>query len=494
MSATLKGTVRKFLWDHSAFRCCYFLSLFLSSLCFVELGFQILTGVTMVWSVLILIDIFRRLYPRKNLKYFELLCAFVACGLATALLHAEDNLVTNLVMMYHVAVCFFIVYGMHAERDKEKVRREMFFMAKILAFLITIFAVAGLLAAFLFTRVRAFSYCIGLMDNRFTGLYTNPNIAAYVSVVGLVCIHLIYGKSRDGAEKRKLPRWFLNLGIAVNVLTVLLSDSNASMVFLLVYGTAFLFTRMYRKNGFSKGKILVKKTVLILLVALTASIGCFTLREVSQYGMAQAINALHKSGTTVVTSDAATSASEVLVTIGRDGNYELSSGRLDSLQKAMVLYQKNPIMGIGKGNILEYGNRYLARGFQFFDLHNGYLTILISCGTVGLGLFLAFAVLAARKVMKAVFRRYSQRGERELVILFCSLCAYAVYALFERALLFDITFMVVSFWMLFGYTMNETLIEEPFLCPVTVRSRVKKAKEPVGALPALTRRTGNDII
>ena len=103
-------------------------------------------------------------------------------------------------------------------------------------------------------------------------------------------------------------------------------------------------------------------------------------------------------------------------------------------------------------------------------------------------------VLAARKVMKAVFRRYSQRGERELVILFCSLCAYAVYALFERALLFDITFMVVSFWMLFGYTMNETLIEEPFLCPVTVRSRVKKAKEPVGALPALTRRTGNDII
>ena len=83
---------------------------------------------------------------------------------------------------------------------------------------------------------------------------------------------------------------------------MLLSDSNASMVFLLVYGTAFLFTRMYRKNGFSKGKILVRKTVLVLLVALTASVGCFALREFSQDGMAQAINALHKSGTTVVTS------------------------------------------------------------------------------------------------------------------------------------------------------------------------------------------------
>ena len=70
----------------------------------------------------------------------------------------------------------------------------------------------------------------------------------------------------------------------------------------------------------------------------------------------------------------------------------------------------------------------------------------------------------------------------------------AVYALFERALLFDITFMVVSFWMLFGYTMNEVFAEEPFLCPVTVRSRMKRTKEPAGALPALTRRTGNDII
>ena len=96
------------------------------------------------------------------------------------------------------------------------------------------------------------------------------------------------------------------------------------------------------------------------------------------------------------------------------------------------------------------------------------------------------SVLAARKVDEG---RYSadilQRGERELVILFCSLCAYAVYALFERALLFDITFMVVSFWMLFGYTMNETLIEEPFLCPVTVRSRVEKGKRARGCAAGL---------
>ena len=134
MSATLKGTAKKFLWDHSAFRCCYLLCLFLSSLCFVELGFQILTGVVMAWSVLILIDTFRNLYPGKNLKYFGLLSAFIASGLVTAFLHGEDNLGLNLVMMYHVTVCFFIVYGMHAERDKERSAGKCFSWRKFWRF------------------------------------------------------------------------------------------------------------------------------------------------------------------------------------------------------------------------------------------------------------------------------------------------------------------------------------------------------------------------
>ena len=51
--------------------------------------------------------------------------------------------------------------------------------------------------------------------------------------------------------------------------------------------------------------------------------------------------------------------------------------------------------------------------------------------------------------------------------------------------MFDITFMVVSFWMLFGYTMNEVFAEEPFLCPVTVRSRMKKDQRARGRFAGL---------
>ena len=87
----------------------------------------------------------------------------------------------------------------------------------------------------------------------------------------------------------------------------------------------------------------------MLLVALVAAVGCFALREASQLGMAKTINALHQSNSVSVSSDASTSASQVLVTIGRDGNYEISSGRLDSLQKAMVLYQRTRLWASAKG-------------------------------------------------------------------------------------------------------------------------------------------------
>ncbi len=88
-----------------------------------------MTGVTMVWSVFNSNRYIPPPLPQKEFKVFRTALRVCCLRRQPFLLHAEDNLVTNLVMMYHVAVCFFIVYGMHSERDKEKVRRKCF-MAK----------------------------------------------------------------------------------------------------------------------------------------------------------------------------------------------------------------------------------------------------------------------------------------------------------------------------------------------------------------------------
>ena len=120
------------------------------------------------------------------------------------------------------------------------------------------------------------------------------------------------------------------------------------MVFLMVYGTAFLFTRMYRKNSSCRGKVLVRKTAVMLLVALVAAVGCFALRGSSQLGMAKTINALHQSNSVSVSSDASTSASQVLVTIGRDGNYEISSGRWIPCKKPWCFIKRTRLWASAK--------------------------------------------------------------------------------------------------------------------------------------------------
>ena len=43
-------------------------------------------------------------------------------GIITSIIHASDNLLNNLIMMYHVAVCFFIFYGSYIETDKNKIK------------------------------------------------------------------------------------------------------------------------------------------------------------------------------------------------------------------------------------------------------------------------------------------------------------------------------------------------------------------------------------
>ena len=139
------------------------------------------------------------------------------------------------------------------------------------------------------------------------------------------------------------------------------------------------------------------------------------------------------------------------VEIGRTEEYEVSSGRLGSLEQSMVLFGKFPLMGVGKGNIVPYGERYLVNGFTYTDLHDGYLTILISNGLVGLSIFAAFVLLFGRRLIHCL-RKNRDKNLKELPMLFAAIGAYGVYGFFEKAVLFDVTFMVVIFWLLLGYT------------------------------------------
>ena len=58
------------------------------------------------------------------------------------------------------------------------------------------------------------------------------------------------------------------------------------------------------------------------------------------------------------------------------------------------------------------------------------------------------------------FDTITSAEQHTFTILISALLGYGVYALFERTLLFDITFMVIIFWVLLGQFISTTVSYE----------------------------------
>ena len=459
----IKQCLSRAFYDEGIFRYIYLMTLFLCSVCFVDQISEVIKGFVLVWGAFIIKNAFwanKNIINVTKIRYWGILLLFLAAGMVTAVLHIQNNFGANLIMLYHTLVCFTVFYGIHTQPNRQKVRQEMQLVLKTFVVLSTVFSVAGLLIALLYARIYVWGYCLGLIDNRFTGVYINPNLAAFASAIGIICSHFLYLQRPAGsAERRILPVWFIWLSFVSNVFALLLTDSNASLVFLLMYALLFLLYKVMQQNSKEPASVLVKKGIAVLLVCLVTSCGAFGIRNIFQNGVAAVTNLIQpdvqneETISTVAyrtTNDTAVHAAiGSSVVIGRT-DYELSSGRLTSLRQAMVLFVKNPVMGVGKANILTYGKRYISGGFAYTDLHNGYLTILISSGIIGLIIFMLFLGMLANRMLKCMVKRIDKKRQ-DFPVLLCAVGAYSVFALFEKAMLFDITFMVVAFWMLLGY-------------------------------------------
>lgn len=456
--------IRPFLKNESFFRLIYITCLFLSSICFLEQICWVLIPCIMVWGSYFLWKRISSPQEIRKIRYYLILILFLLSGVVTAFLNYKNNLFDNLVMIYHAGICFFLLYGAHATNKKEEQKLEMYRIFYILTTLINMIAFIGLLFLFVFVRLDALGYTVGLFDNRYTGFYTHPNIAAFTSVIGIIGSHILYSKKKLPHQKYFLPRWFCFIGIALNLLTIWLADSNASFVYVCLY---FFFYYVLSKGMEKQKKSFTLPTLFRLFFVFTIFVlASYGLRIASQNIVMNTLGTIHTitSGDSTEIDDSSfvfpTIPEEI--EIGRRDQSDLSSGRLDSYGKALLLLQFKPLFGMGKANIIPYGDTYLYEGFLFFDLHNGYLTILLSCGIIGFYLFAVFLIQLLRKAFYLLdkFSDVSNEDKKMLILFLSSLLGYGAYAMFERTLLFDITFMVIIFWTLLGYFMSYAITYE----------------------------------
>lgn len=439
------------LKDNSKFRIFYLVNLFACSIAFVQIPAYVCLVFVFFWGVYLTYRNIKYNHCFDSMRFSFWLIAFVAVNVITMLMNLTTAFLQNFLMLMHIGICFFIFYGLHTEKENNA-KQELYKTCKFVIYSTTILGAIGYI--FMMCGVKFEWYWIKFIiyENRFTGVFINPNILGFISIVSIVCCHIV--TKEDFLVQAKMPRisriWLAGC-LLVDIFSLMLCDSNASMVFFICYVVAILVFNLFSmKVKLSAKQLMLRLSALLMAVVFVVSMS-FAVRNICQ----RAFSKLVAQPTVGISGEEYTIATDEVITFSHE-NANLDSGRIKLIKESMHLFRLSPIFGISNGNIIQYSQDYangtLSLSYHNHDLHNGYLTILVSTGIVGLCLFAIFGLRFAKHIGLALFRRQNAQSQDVLPCLFAFCCAYLVYALFEKALLYDISFMVMWFWYMIGQT------------------------------------------
>lgn len=472
ISDDLLQRLKKNMLDSSLFRKAYLLVLSFEMIAFLDIVSLAIKSIILCWGLFILIhDSFIEKRAFK-VAHKNLLWAFLISMILTSCVHFSVWFVPNLVIVYSVALCFFVFYGLYTEQDIKKTEQEMIFTLKFWVIFATVCGILSLGVLLIKSEYSIFGYNLGIFRNRLIGIYTNSNILAFSMIQSIVACDFLanhYISSKVTSSKPNMI--FLLCCVNINCICLFLSDSNASFLFLIIYCAIRFFCNLFFKEKNFKSIRLLRSLMTVMGFCLVMVSVCFALRGVCQKLMSTVVDDVHKQERMVKDringnspADAVQSFDEhidsVIIQNGEENNthigrshYEVSSGRITLLKQGLLIFKHNPVIGIGRANLQLYGKKYLKNGLIHSDLHNGYLTILVCYGIIGFGIFAVITLVVALDVCKHLFRSTQKNYFGVFIRLFSALVAYCGYCLFEKAIVFDMTFMVGFFWAILGYAM-----------------------------------------
>ncbi len=448
------------LLDTSLFRRSYIICLLLCNVTLLLIPAYAALAVMFVWGSFLVIYNEVKRHTALKTRYGFWLILFLTASLITLVFHISSQLLTNLynvVMILHAAICFFIFYGVHTEKHLN-FRREFYAICSFVVYCTTVLGVIGIACLMAGIKVEIMGIGFIIFENRFTGMYMNPNYLGYIAVFAIFCCHALTKKEFiEISGRKRVSRIWLGSCLAVNGISLLLCDSNASMVLMIGYATVFCVYKIFCNDFQYDFKKLVKKTVASLLAGVFIVASLLFVRNIVQIGFSEVV----RMTSTISVLETEEAKDEEIITFEHE-NTNLDSGRITLWKQAAQMFTVSPVMGVARGNIYEIGERMFEHGVKFSDkygwfapyitdFHNGYIMIIISAGLLGFVLFCIFGVKFFLSITKHVLRNQTL-GDSMLPCMYAFLCAYLVFALVEITILFNLTFMVVSFWLIMGYT------------------------------------------
>ncbi|MDR1240480.1 MAG: O-antigen ligase family protein [Oscillospiraceae bacterium] len=478
----------------SLFRRIYIISLLFETLSITETPALWLKSFVLFLGLFLFFGSFFSTPEKFKIKHVRFVLFFLIVGILTSFINMSADFLTNLIFVFHNFICFFVFFGMKENTQKKYILDEINFVFNFIILFSLILSIIGLTTLFFNSGIKFNGYVFGVFKNRFFGICTNPNLSGFLSVISIfVCDcmlgstneehHILRGFLKKTSQKHPkhnnfFPFFFshhfedlfgqivnhinnklvLQICIILNIFVLFLSDSNASFVFINIYIIVKVFYNSFLKYESIKDTKILREVLFLFVCVVMIISGSVLMRVVSQKTVNFAINICKNSSKKTPEEqiileeildnfDSKTSAG---YKIGRE-NYDISSGRIYLFKQGIELFKIYPLIGIGRANLVRYGRLYLDGGLIFSDLHNSYLTILVSYGTIGFLFFLIFFICVMKDMCRKFLKLRDKHNSAIFYKFFSFLVSYISYSIFEKAILSEMTFMVVFFWMILGY-------------------------------------------
>ena len=438
----------------SVFRIAFVIDLILCQIGYISVPAIVVAVLIFLWGLSLFFKNYVRTLEIKNVNYYGWLLLFMASNIITVIIRGyDDDFWQSIVIILFMPIIFFMYYGLHAEakdsNGKKKIYREFYILCNIMMWMSLVINIISLIT--LYTIGKSIAYVFGYLvvyENRFTGIYFNPNLMAFTSFCAAMCCHVLWqGKFVEntvGKPVTLLKRIFIVISAGLNVAVIFLSDSNAAILIMVCYTVSYLCYRVFGGKDIDLGYLLKKVGTLIAAFCLLTFL-FFGARSLFQTTTTQTMSSESSSNTFEDKDD------ELNKITFEHQNKNLDSGRIKLFKQGVNVIKHHPVFGVGKGNIIKYGNRYNNNKMKYSDFHNGYLTIIVCSGFLGFFFFAGFTVCLGWRMFRIIFKHKPAIRSDIFPCLASFIAAYCVYAFFERALVYDFTFMITFFWFMLGY-------------------------------------------
>lgn len=441
--------------NSSYFRICFVICSFFQMITYLDYLSYVATGIAFFWGVYLIIRQYLIHSKFRKVDYSFIFILFTVMSVATILINIASHPFSTAVSFFTMIVnlIYFYLFFCRLNEDVVSIRKEIYKISKCIAILTSVCAIIGLVLLVIFHRaIWLFDRSLIIFENRFKGIYINPNPMAFASVCGMIsCFALRCKGFLQRVEETPVRLRWICICVGLNGLSLMLSVSNSGLLLICSFIFGLICYSIFAGKKFTAGRTVVYKTSIFLLCCALVSVSLFGLRYVVNYVSGVLISGEPMVSGEVLQPTAEQYKSELQTSDGtvtfEHINGTIDSGRIKLYKRALNEISKQPVFGVGYGNI--FYNGWMEKG-ELFDYHNGYLTLGVSNGVISFAIFFLFAVLLARRMTSVVFKLKLQGSSSVLPHMMCFIYAYCIYSCVEPTLLFYPSFTTLYFWWCIG--------------------------------------------